>query len=66
LMDFMDIQIYSTLYFGSEREPHQVIFDTGSQWLWVQTDLCDNCMTDNNWSFQKSTTFKPAAPYNEF
>ena len=37
LSDFFDIQIFSTVYFGSQHEPHQLIFDTGSSWLWVQT-----------------------------
>jgi len=40
LSDFFDIQIFSTVYFGSKREPHQLIFDTGSSWLWVQTPEC--------------------------
>jgi hypothetical protein len=35
LSDFFDIQIFSTVYFGSRNEPHQLIFDTGSSWLWV-------------------------------
>ena len=35
LEDFFDIQIFSTVYFGSQKEPHELIFDTGSSWLWV-------------------------------
>lgn len=35
LHDYNDVQIYGKLFFGSEMEPHKVIFDTGSSWLWV-------------------------------
>lgn len=48
LSDFFDIQIFSTVYFGSQREPHQLIFDTGSSWLWVQTPECKTCATTND------------------
>lgn len=35
LDDFFSIQVFSTVYFGSRHEPHKLIFDTGSSWLWV-------------------------------
>jgi hypothetical protein len=35
LSDYKDVQLYGKLFFGSELEPHKVIFDTGSSWLWV-------------------------------
>ena len=35
LSDYKDVQLFGKLFFGSELEPHKVIFDTGSSWLWV-------------------------------
>ena len=43
LIDYADIQIFTKLFFGSNREPHTLIFDTGSSWLWVQTPECTKC-----------------------
>ena len=57
LSDFFDIQIFSTVYFGSRREPHQLIFDTGSSWLWVQTPECLTCATTNDFKYKESTSF---------
>ena len=58
LSDFFDIQIFSTVYFGSKREPHQLIFDTGSSWLWVQTPECKTCATTNDFNYKESSSFK--------
>ena len=58
LSDFFDIQIFSTVYFGSRHEPHQLIFDTGSSWLWVQTPQCSTCATKNAFNYIQSKTFK--------
>ena len=58
LSDFFDIQIFSTVYFGSKREPHQLIFDTGSSWLWVQTPECMTCATTNDFKYKDSKTFR--------
>ena len=35
LTDYFDIQLYTILSFGSNKESHTLIFDTGSSWLWV-------------------------------
>ena len=58
LSDFFDIQIFSTVYFGSKQEPHQLIFDTGSSWLWVQTPECQTCATTNDFRYRDSNTFR--------
>ena len=58
LSDFFDIQIFSTVYFGSRHEPHQLIFDTGSSWLWVQTPYCDSCYRKSPYIHRYSNTFE--------
>lgn len=49
LFDFRDVQLYAELYFGPNQEPHTVIFDTGSSWLWVQTPECFDCPSQNDY-----------------
>ena len=59
LYTFFDIQLYSKIWVGSERQEFEMIFDTGSSWVWVQTDLCHKCMAnDHKFSFRKSKTFR--------
>ena len=39
----MDVQIFTEIYIGSNLQPFQMIFDTGSNWLWVSSRLCVSC-----------------------
>lgn len=48
LYAFFDIQLYSNIYVGSEREKFEMIFDTGSSWVWVQNDKCVDCMANEH------------------
>ena len=43
LTDLQDVQIVATVYIGSNQQPFEMIFDTGSNWLWVDSDQCANC-----------------------
>lgn len=59
LEDFYDAQIYSTIYVGSQKAPLDVIFDTGSNWLWVASRVCLTCsMWADKFDERNSTTFK--------
>jgi len=66
LSDFFDIQIFSTVYFGSKREPHQLIFDTGSSWLWVQTPYCDSCTSTSPFIHRYSNTYQVEPDFDIF
>ena len=35
-----------TVYMGSQKTPMDVIFDTASDWLSVEGELCDTCEGD--------------------
>jgi len=35
LDDYHDVQIFTTILMGSDLQPFDMIFDTGSNWLWV-------------------------------
>ena len=42
-----NVQYHGTLYLGSNHEPHEFIFDTGSPWLWTASTACRNqCHTN--------------------
>ena len=58
LHDFHNIQIFSNIYFGSDKQEFPLIFDTGSAWVWVGTDLCDTCANPHKFDVANSTTFK--------
>ena len=58
LDSFHDIQILSKLYIGSHRQAFDLIFDTGSSWVWVGTDMCKTCANPEKFFFEKSTSFK--------
>jgi len=51
LDNFLNVQFFTTLYFGTQHEPHKLIFDTGSsvsahhnqQWIWLSSVKCSSC-----------------------
>ena len=57
LNDFMDVQIFSKIAIGTPPQEFEVIFDTGSSWLWVADKDCSNCIMDNTFSTQNSTSY---------
>ena len=38
--DYQDVQIFTELYVGSQKEKFKVIFDTGSDWIWIYSRFC--------------------------
>jgi hypothetical protein len=55
--------IFTTLIdYGSERQPLEIIVDTGSSWLWAYADDCDpnteTCPQKNIFHTGGSTTFR--------
>ena len=58
LHDFFDIQLYSYIWLGSNKEKFEMIFDTGSSWVWVQNAKCKYCMAnDHKFHSERSTTY---------
>lgn len=50
--------MYANIFIGSEREQFEMIFDTGSSWVWVQDARCKDCMAnEHKFHSQRSTTF---------
>ena len=46
------------VYFGSDRQAFEMIFDTGSSWVWVQSADCRPCMkNDHKFSADASKSY---------
>ena len=47
LNDYQDVQIFTTIYMGpdsqGDMQSFEMIPDTGSNWLWVNSRVCSNC-----------------------
>ena len=53
------------IYFGSpDSQPAKIIFDTGSPWLTVTSDLCDQC-EEKAYFVKNSTTQKQISQEKE-
>lgn len=46
------------MYVGSKKQKFDVIFDTGSNWFWVQSKECENCPGKDSFDENASVTFK--------
>jgi len=57
LHDFNDIQIFAKIQFGSQRDTFDMIFDSGSSWVWLATDKCASCVNPHKYSARNSTSF---------
>lgn len=58
LRDLQDVQIYAQIFIGEQKEAFDVIFDTGSYFLWVDGSTCENCPSKNKkFDVRKSSTF---------
>ena len=40
ITNFKDLQYFGELYIGSNKQKMTFIYDTGSAWIWVPTELC--------------------------
>ena len=56
ITNILNTQYIGQIYLGSPvSQPAKVIFDTGSNWLTVTSDLCDKCK-DWSYSVKNSST----------
>lgn len=46
------------MYIGSNHQPFDLLFDTGSNWLWVFSEDCVNCPYVNSFDEEESSTFE--------
>lgn len=58
----MNIQIFSRIYFGSDKQGFDLIFDSGSSWVWVENKLCGNCANPNKFDHKRSSSFTQLVP----
>ena len=50
--------IATTVNFGSNSEPHEMLLDTGSFWTWIESSECPDCPTMGNFDPETSSTWK--------
>lgn len=59
ITNYFNIQYYGDIYIGSNYQEMSVIFDTGSNILWVSSKDCSQCRNFTaKYSPEESTTFK--------
>lgn len=56
--NYRNVQYFGDIYLGSNNSRHSVIFDTGSNILWVPSIDCKSCrINSNKFDYEKSKTF---------
>ena len=58
LDNFFNIQIYANILIGSNKQSFPLIFDSGSSWVWVGHNKCDNCANPKKFDSHASDSFK--------
>lgn len=58
IKNYKNVQYYGKIFFGSEKEQHSVIFDTGSNILWLPSYDCIGCHNSTLFNYSSSSTYK--------
>ena len=56
MRDYFDLQLYVEVDVGEPPQTMKVVADTGSKWVWVQTDECSRCGGLNHYHEELSET----------
>ena len=58
LTSLQDLQYYGPLKIGSQREEFNVVYDTGSDWLWIPDQNNKGCPSTHSFDGSSSKTYK--------
>ena len=58
MSDFSDLQLYVEADVGEPPQRMRLIADTGSAWMWVQTEQCTSCGGANHYNMDQSETLE--------
>ena len=64
MTNFQDVRYSSSFYFGSQPVRAEMVYDSGTDWLWVTSTDCDTCKT--NIYNQKASTSSKIVNYDPF
>ena len=56
--DFSDLQLFVEADVGEPPQRMRLIADTGSAWMWVQTEMCASCGGANHYDVTLSETLE--------
>lgn len=60
--NYFDLIYYGPVLLGSEEQEMQVVWDTGSGTLYVESDLCSSCTSTNKFGVGSSSSFAYTSP----
>mmetsp|Transcript_38073 Transcript_38073/g.28053 ORF Transcript_38073/g.28053 Transcript_38073/m.28053 type:complete len:82 (-) Transcript_38073:996-1241(-) len=58
MYDYFDVQLFSTVHMGTSAVPFNLIYDTGSSWLWVALKECFDCPLTKLYNYTSSADFR--------
>ena len=56
LKNHVDLQYYGTMSFGSSKKTFEVVFDTGSSWIFIPSSECKTCISSQTFKCSDSNT----------
>lgn len=56
LTNYHDMQYYGPVQFGSQRQTFNMVFDTGSNWIFLPSSSCSTCVASHTYSCSDSKT----------
>jgi hypothetical protein len=57
MTNYMNTQYFASLFVGTPAQELIVIYDTGSDWLVIESNLCKTCL-NNTYDHSSSSTFE--------
>lgn len=65
ITNFQDLQYYGQVLIGSTKQKSEVVYDTGSYWLWTSAKGCVGCPAKSRFDSEVSKSFKDTGKTKE-
>lgn len=63
--NYEDLQYFGPVLIGSNKQKAEVVYDTGSYWLWTSAKGCTGCPAKTRFDSSTSTTYKDTGSTKE-